>query len=133
MSQENVEVVRRLVRAFNDGEVDAILAELDPTVDWEEQPIAGVDPVYHGHDGVRRWAEAVRGPELRSLRVHVEALASAGDAVVASVTTRGEGRTSGVEVQMSFHLVFTFREGKVVRRQVFHRRDAALDAVGLSE
>ena len=61
MSQENIEVVRRIARAFNKGDVDAIVAELDPAVEWEEQPIPGIDPVYHGHEGVRRWAEAIMG------------------------------------------------------------------------
>jgi hypothetical protein len=56
MSQENVEVGRRIERAFNKGD-GAIVAELDPAVEWEEQPIPGIDPVYHGHEGVRRWAE----------------------------------------------------------------------------
>jgi hypothetical protein len=44
MSQENVEVVRRIARAFNKGDVDAIVAELDPNVEWEEQPIRASIP-----------------------------------------------------------------------------------------
>ena len=39
MSQENLEVVRRIQRAFNEGDVEAIVAELDPAVEWEEQLI----------------------------------------------------------------------------------------------
>jgi ketosteroid isomerase-like protein len=39
VSQENVDVVRRLLRAFNDGDVEALVAECDPTVKWEEQSI----------------------------------------------------------------------------------------------
>jgi ketosteroid isomerase-like protein len=61
MLQEKVEAMRRFARAFNEGDVDAMVAELDPNVEWEEQPIPGVDPVYHGHEGFRRWAEAIMG------------------------------------------------------------------------
>lgn len=31
MSRQNVDVVRRMLRAFNDGDVEAIVAECDPT------------------------------------------------------------------------------------------------------
>ena len=48
MSQEKVEAVRRLARAFNEGDVDAIVGECDPNVEWEEQPIPGVAPVTTG-------------------------------------------------------------------------------------
>ena len=99
MSQENIEVVRRIARAFNKGDVDAIVAELDPNVEWEEQPIPGIDPVYHGHEGVRRWAEAIMGRELGALQVHVAGFTEAGDAVIASTRRWGAGQSSGVEVR----------------------------------
>ena len=126
-------MVRRIERAFNKGDVDAIVAELDPAVEWEEQPIPGIDPVYHGHEGVRRWAEAIMGQELRALQAHVEGFTEAGDAVIASTRIWGAGQSSGVEVQMHVQLVVTFREGKVARRQVFQTRQQALEAVGLRE
>jgi len=133
MSQQNVEVVRRIERAFNEGDIDALVAELDPAVEWEEQPIPGIDPIYHGHEGVRRWAEAIMGQELGALQAHVEGFTDAGDAVIASTRISGAGQSSGVEVQMHVQLVVSFREGKVARRQVFQRREEALEAVGLRE
>jgi hypothetical protein len=30
MSQENVDVVRRMLQAFNDGDIEALVAECDP-------------------------------------------------------------------------------------------------------
>ena len=133
MSQENVEVIRRIERAFNKGDVDAIVAELDPAVEWEEQPLPGIDPVYHGHEGVRRWAETVMGQELGALQAHVEGFTDAGDAVIASTRISGAGQSSGVEVQMHVQIVVTFREGKVARWQVCQTRQQALEAVGLRE
>jgi ketosteroid isomerase-like protein len=133
MTQENVEVVRRVERAFNKGDVDAIVAELDPAVEWEEQPIPGIDPVYYGHEGVRRWAEAIMGQELGALRAHVEGFTDAGDAVIASTRISGAGQSSGVEVQMHVQIVVTFRAGKVARWQVCQTRQQALEAVGLGE
>jgi ketosteroid isomerase-like protein len=124
-----------MVRAFNEGDVEAIVAECDATVEWEEQPIPGMDPIYRGHEGVSRWAATVQGmdEELGSLEVRFEGLKEADDAVIASIRIEGEGMSSGLRVQMHPHLVFTFRDGKVVRRQVFQKLAKALEAVGPRE
>jgi ketosteroid isomerase-like protein len=54
MSQENVEQTHRAFQAFDDRDLDALLAMLDDDV--EAFPIlAGMDGSYHGHDGIRRW------------------------------------------------------------------------------
>ena len=90
MGQENIDMVRRLLQAFNDGDIEAIVAECDPTVEWEEQPIPGVEPLYHGHDGVRRWAAAILGvtEELGPLEGRLEGVKEAGDMAIASVASR---------------------------------------------
>ena len=41
MSQETVDVGLRMLQAFNDGDIEAIVAERDPAVEWEEQSIPG--------------------------------------------------------------------------------------------
>jgi ketosteroid isomerase-like protein len=134
MSQENVEGVRRMLEAFNNGDIAGIVAECDPGVEWEEQAIPGVEPVYHGHEGVRRWwAATIAQEELGSLEGRLEGLKEADDTVIVSVRFEGEGRSSGARVQMTVHLVLAFRAGKVVRRQVFLTRGEALEAVGLSK
>jgi ketosteroid isomerase-like protein len=135
MSQENVDVGRRMLQAFNDGDIEAIVAECDPAVEWEEQPIPGVERLYRGHDGVRQWAAAVLGvrEELGPLQGRLEGVKETDDMVIASVCFEGEGRSSGARVPMHVHMVATFRDGKVVRRQVFLTLAEALEAVGLSE
>jgi ketosteroid isomerase-like protein len=133
MSQENVKCVRRLLRAFNNGDVEALVAECDPGVEWEEQSIPGVDPIFRGHDGVRRWAGLVMGQELDSLEGRIEWIEEADDAVLASVVIEGEGSSSGVRVQMHVCLVLTFRAGKLARREVFETVAEAREAVGLRE
>jgi len=132
MSQENLRwCAVSSGRSTND--VDAIVAQLDPAVEWEEQPIPGIDPVYYGHEGVRRWAETIMGQELGALQAHVEEFTDAGDAVIASTRISGAGQSSGVQVQMHVQIVVTFRDGKVARWQVCPTRQQALEAVGLRE
>jgi ketosteroid isomerase-like protein len=53
--------------------------------------------------------------------------------VIASVRFQGEGRSSRARVPMHVHMVGTFRDGKLVRRQVFLTLAKALEAAGLRE
>jgi ketosteroid isomerase-like protein len=133
MSRVNVECVRRLLRAFNDGDPEALVAECDPAVEWEEQSIPGIEPDFRGREGVRRWAELLMGRELGSLRGRIERMEEAEDTVIASVLIEGEGTSSGVRVEMPVHLVLTFRSGQLLRRQVFQTFAQAREAAGLRE
>ncbi len=137
MSGENVEVVRRVYDAAARRDAASVLALYDSTVELDSSrlPIAGLmgDGVYHGHDGLRRffreWHES-----WSDVRYDYEELLDAGDEQVVSVVTRrGRGRASDAEVEMSLALVWTLREGRVVRVVWFPSRDEALEAVGLRE
>lgn len=59
MSEENVEVVRQGYAAWNKGNMDAMLALLDPDVEFMTSgTFLGLDPVYYGHDGFRKfWSD----------------------------------------------------------------------------
>src|ERR1700704_4552484 len=55
MSQENVAVVQGFIEASGRSDLDALMAALDPTVEWT--PVES-DPdyaVHRGHDDVRAW------------------------------------------------------------------------------
>ena len=131
MSRENVEVVRRAFEAYERGDVEAMLEEVDQEVQWKqvEEPA----PV-HGRDGVReavrRWDET-----WDNLQAQVDEYIDAGECVVALIRFRGLGRTSGVPVEMASYHVFTVRNGKVVRMFEYGagKRVEALEAVGLRQ
>jgi ketosteroid isomerase-like protein len=81
---------------------------------------------------VRRWwtVLGVR-EELGSIEGRLEGVKETDDTVIASVRFEGEGRSSGVRIPMHVDLVGSFRNGKLVRRQVFLTLAEALEAVGL--
>ena len=57
MSQENVEAFKRGLEAGNRGDVDGLLDELHPEIEWHSALHAlmgGQQTVFRGHDGVRR-------------------------------------------------------------------------------
>ena len=139
MSQENVEIVRRLLGMFARREHEAVFAYYAPEIEWDATNTrdVGIDDladVYHGHQGVRtywrRWLQA-----WRDLEFEVEDVRDGGDDVVALIRNQRQwGRRSGIAVDMPpYGLVFTIRDGKVVRWRNFTDQRSALEAAGLRE
>src|SRR3954471_9346787 len=57
MSQENVELVRRLHRAFNERDRDALAEVFDPDIEWVPIMAKLEGAAYHGHQGVNHWLD----------------------------------------------------------------------------
>jgi ketosteroid isomerase-like protein len=133
MSEENVELVREGYERFlATGDFVAELATDDFVWDmsnfhgWPEQQ------VYEGPDGARdffsTWLEVWEDWELE-----VESLHDARDKVVALVRQHGTSKAAGMPVEMSFAQVFTIRDGKQSRMDMYSDREEALASAGLSE
>jgi hypothetical protein len=67
MSQENVERTRGAFQAFNDRDIDAVLAGLHDDVEAFPR-LAAFEGGYRGHEGVRRWWEQLLAPSPTSTR-----------------------------------------------------------------
>jgi len=132
MSQENVEIVRAMLDAFDRGDFEASLAFLDEDVEWIDPPEVPGAGVHHGRDEVRRWFVRWLGA-WESYVAKAEEVIGAGDQVVVVNYERGRGKGSGVEVENRSANVFDLREGKVTRKRPFRTRTEALEAAGLSE
>jgi ketosteroid isomerase-like protein len=139
MSQENVELVRRLLDMFARREHEAVFAFYDPDIEWDARAgsdfgAVGQSGFYRGHEGVRtywrRWLEA-----WRDIQFEVDDVLEAGEEVVALIRNQRQwGRESGiVTVMPPYGLVFTIRDGNVVRWRLYPSQESALEAVGLSE
>jgi ketosteroid isomerase-like protein len=132
MSEENVEVVRRLHGAINADDVEAALTLLDPEIVWVQNPNAPDPRTYYGHDGIRELRE-VFADAFEDVRLEAERFIDVSDRVVSLGCMRARGVGSGVEVRSPRGWVWTVRDGKVVRHQSFDNHEAALEAAGLSE
>jgi ketosteroid isomerase-like protein len=131
MSQENVEIVRRANDLTNDGDLAAAYGFLHPDVEWviaREHPDART---LTGHEAVaeyqRDWQEAV--PDVG---VEYDRVLDAGGKVVAIGSVRGTGTGSGADVQVPIALVFTLRDGLIIRVEEYLNPSEALEAAGLS-
>ena len=132
MSQENVETYKRAVEATNRRDLDALVEELDPQVEWHSALVGLGTAVYRGTEGVR---ELFRDADetLEGMVFEVSELRDLKDRILALGRLRARGHESGAETDVSFNQVVDFRNGKLTRLRSFFDREDALEAAGLSE
>ena len=136
MSQENVEVVKRAVEAWQRDDFDSWLATIDPAVEWRGLAIdrlaEGSESVYRGHEGMRRLWHFLR-IEF-DLEVEAQELRDVGDdRVVLLGGFRWRGPSSGIVIESPVGYVVTVRDGKIVRAEDYLSHEEAVKAVGLEE
>ena len=146
MSQENVDLVRAMLRGMNevtgsaDFDLDDWLDEFfDPEIEWHDVPILPNAGVHFGRAAFRRhaadyleaWAE---------VGFEIEQISAVGDRVLVRGRYGGVGRRSGAEVRVGAGVtgpassgVYDFRAGRILRVQQFVAHAEALKAVGLTE
>jgi ketosteroid isomerase-like protein len=133
MSQENVEIVRRAVEAWNRRDAELWTTYAAPEVEWMPAGPAAVEgTVYRGYEDVVRGLESVwqtwdvvcfEESEVRDL-----------DEVVLWLgRLRLRGAASHVELDQEFAVRFVLVDGKLLTVEAFIGWRQGLDAVGLSE
>jgi ketosteroid isomerase-like protein len=131
MSEENVELVRRMYRAFHGGDAEGAMAHFDPevVVDASARPDGGVA---QGHEGLATiiggWVEAFDG-----WNEEIEEMRDLGSSVYVVATQRGRGKESGVDVEARYALLYVVRAAKITRVTLYRAPADALRAAGLSE
>jgi ketosteroid isomerase-like protein len=134
MSEENVEIVRKHIEAFRQGDPDGALSHLDPYVVWDASRLDLLDvTVAYGHEvfseTIRHYIGAFEDYDYEAQR-----LTDLGPgAVLAVLTEEGRGKSSGVPVRQSFAALYTVIDGKIARVTFFPTEEQALGAAGLSE
>jgi ketosteroid isomerase-like protein len=130
MSQENVQIVRRIYEAWNEG--DPGLRYIHPTIELHQTTrFLEAGGTFQGHDGVvAAGRELLKG--LRELRWEPHDVISApGGRVVVPFSAHAIGRESNAPVEMRVVHVWTIEDGLARRMQTFEELDPALEAVGL--
>jgi ketosteroid isomerase-like protein len=129
MSEQNVEIVRDALEAFQRGDVDVALRHVHP--DMVSKRIHPDGAVFHGRDGLLAlMADWVEGFEDWSYRA--EELIDAGDHVVVRLHQWGRGAGSGAMVDADFWLTYAFEGDKVTRFTIFSDRERAFEEAGIT-
>jgi ketosteroid isomerase-like protein len=132
MSQENVEILRKGIAAWNQRDADLWLSYAAPEIEWLPAGPAAVDStVYRGYEECARGFAAVwetwavfefQEGEVRDL----------GDSVLWLGRVKMRGSASQVELDQEFAVYSLLRSGKVTRTLTFLSWQEALEAVGLA-
>ena len=139
MSEENVEIVRRLWEEFQAGlERGDPGAWLDPEAvaddfEWSVSTPLDGRSVWLGREGfvefVRTWTE-----QFDDWSIWVERWIDAGgDRVVALTRQTATGKGSRVPVELKLGQVWEFEAGRLARARVYLDHKEALEAAGLPE
>ena len=134
MSHGNVEVVRRGFEHFRaTGDfleeifADDFVWDMSRFAGWPEQQ------AYEGIDEARRFIREWTEP-FQDWQIEIETLRDAdGDKVVAVLRQHGQARSTGMPVDMLLAQVYTLRDGKQARMEMYADPAEALKAVGLEE
>jgi ketosteroid isomerase-like protein len=133
MSQENVEVVRRIYEQEMFGRDPRRLLDVaTPDIEY-------VNPPYAIEPGVRRGraavAEAVKNAHefFESPRYELHELFDYGDAVVAALTVYARARGTANEIVQEEAHTWTLRDGRIARFEWGRDLNVALEAAGLRE
>ena len=126
MSQENVEIVRRIYAAWLAG--TSARGFMDPEIEYVNPPDAVETGTLRGPESFGLVRDAYDDVEVRP-----ERFVDAGDDVVVVATLSGTSRGAGVPIEREQGYVWTVRDGKAIRFRWFSTPREALAAAGLSE
>jgi ketosteroid isomerase-like protein len=129
VSEQNLDLARRVFEAFAARDLDGLVALSDPDVEFlpvTANLTTGGMP-YRGHEGIARYLDDVAGvwPELRLFPVELRDL---GDTVV--VLGRVLARGGGMILDRPTGWVFKMHGGRIVRIRVYGSQEEAIEAAG---
>jgi ketosteroid isomerase-like protein len=145
MSEENVELLKGILGAYEGLDFVALMRDTDPAdlralyeavydpdieIVWvDTSPDSGP---FHGIDEAMRafeeWFES-----FEEFYMTTTEYLDAGDEVVVTANTPGRGKGSGAQVEMTVYWVIAVKDGKIARLHEYSTKAGALEAAGLSE
>jgi ketosteroid isomerase-like protein len=139
MSEENVAIVRNAfdnLNAFLRGELTSEAFSINPQIEWvwhDLPPVPDAQQDLRGGPEVIGLIDQFRSAWVDLATEPLELIEAPDDRVLASARFSGRGRESGVPIEAHFFGLFTIRDGKVRKIELFGHRSDALEAAGLSE
>jgi ketosteroid isomerase-like protein len=135
VAQANAELLKRAVDAYNRRDIDALLDQLDPEIEWHPALpglLGGSPTVYRGHEGITAMMHDLY-EVLDEIHFEYDEVHDLGDRVLAIGQMRTRGKASGAVTESTYANVAELRAGKAIRiRGYLDPAEARADA-GLIE
>ena len=129
MSEENVEIVRSVVEAFNARDRQRLVSMMDPAFEFHS---AAEQKVYRGIEAMLQYRQDA-DTVMEGLHTEDDRFLDAGgECVVHLYRVLGRGAGSGAPVSRDNAMVWRLRNGRLIRGEVYLDQREALEAAGLS-
>ncbi len=125
-------MVRRAIEASNLEDWPAVLTELDPEIEIDDNDIPDADD-YRGHEAFFRWLERWNESWESSRMEDLQVIPGSQNQVVALFRQVVKGKGSGIEIERDDAMVCKVSNGKVVRIGYYNSQVQAREAAGLRE
>ena len=132
MAERNIELVRRLLLAYQRADFPTALGILDPGIQVyprSEEP--GANEVYVGHDGVFEYLGNWLGQWDDYETEPITFEDAPGDQVLVVVAERGHMKQSGITLDQEFTHSFRVEGGMVTEWRMYDSHEQGREAVGL--
>ena len=113
IAQENVEIARAAIDAWNRGDFDAWIGAWDERAEFHPFAHSVEGRAYHGHGGLRRFVAEI-AVDWEEVSFELDEIRGAGEQVVAVGRVRARGQTRGLERDAPLALVGLVRDKKLV-------------------
>ena len=112
MNQSNKTVIQNIYDAFNRGDLDAVLANVEPNAEWIDHGPSSV-PYFGNFTGrITDFFQAI-GQSVTNGHVTVNRYMEAGDSVITEARWTATVKDTGARIDAPMAHVFTLRDGKV--------------------
>jgi ketosteroid isomerase-like protein len=129
MSERDIQVLRDQFAATNDGDFPRAMGMYADDVVLVVHPDAFLESgTFVGREAVGRWFANWFNTFEPGYSFEIEEARDLGDVVYLDATHRGRGRNSGVEVHGRTGYLYTVRDGKIVRAELYSSPAEALAA-----
>ncbi len=131
MPEDNVALIRKASDALENEGVDALMPFVHPEFQMTTPPDLASEPdTYKGEEGIRRYFDSFYDA-MEEVHFLPEEFIDAGEHVIVPTRLVAKGRTTGIEVEQRVALVWTLKDGLVIRAQPFATLEEAREACGL--
>jgi ketosteroid isomerase-like protein len=127
---ENVEAVRAVYDRWGKGDFTAGVELFDPDVSLVLRPELPDAGTYRGPAAIAEYMHGFLAPWTR-IAIEAEEILEAVDKVLVAVRQHGVGEASGIQTELRYFQLWTFRGGRVTGIESIRERDDALEAAGL--
>jgi ketosteroid isomerase-like protein len=132
ISPDDIELVRKGYDSLRQGDVDFVLSLIRPDFELEvhTERLDIAETVYRGRDGfLRNIAELTE--VFDDFALEPEEFLEGDEQIVVVTRAAGRGKSSGVDIEQRLFHVWTIRDGRAARLEVYSDRAAALEAAGI--